>query len=225
MLRIVPDDALWNDLRPGKSDHQSNFMVTTMRAFVRTSLAAVVLVSSASGACAAEKLTISVWGGSYGETWKKEVVEPFIAKTGIEVTLDTGPASQRLSKLIAARGGADLVLLTDHQMAVAKQRGLFEPVNPANVPNLNDLHDFAKDPLKGGLCPANVLIAVGIAYNQNQLAAPPKSWKCCSSATYRPPPPSWTWRSRWRRRCSSIWRRRTAAASTTSSRGSKRWPR
>jgi putative spermidine/putrescine transport system substrate-binding protein len=136
-----------------------------------------LLALFATGAIAAEKLTISVWGGSYGETWKKEVVDPFAAKTGVEVTLDMGPASQRLSKLLAARGGADLVLLTDHQMAVAKQRGLFEPVDPAGIPNLADLHDFAKDPLRGGLCPANVLIAVGIAYNRNHLGTPPKSWK------------------------------------------------
>jgi len=149
-----------------------------MRISIRTALtAAAILGLTVGGASAQGKLTISVWGGGYGETWKREVLDAFVKKTGIDVTLDMGPSSQRLSKLLAARGGPDLILLTDHQMAIAHQRGLLEPVNAANIPNLANLHDFAKDPFGKGMCPAVVLLGTGIAYNRQHIASPPKSWK------------------------------------------------
>jgi putative spermidine/putrescine transport system substrate-binding protein len=149
-----------------------------MRMSIRTALTtAAILAFTVGSAWAQGKLTISVWGGGYGETWKREVLEPFVKKTGIEVTVDAGPSSQRLSKLLAARGGPDLVLLTDHQMAIANQRGLLEPVTAANIPNLANLHAFAKDPFGGGMCPAVVLLGTGLAYNRQQIPAPPKSWK------------------------------------------------
>ncbi|HEY1362091.1 MAG TPA: extracellular solute-binding protein [Xanthobacteraceae bacterium] len=149
-----------------------------MRTFFATALAVAAALGLAGGGAAAQgKLTISVWGGGYGETWKHEVLEPFVKKTGIDVTVDAGPSAQRLSKLLAARGGPDLILLTDHQMAIANQRGLLEPVTAANIPHLAELHDFARDPFGGGMCPAVVLLGTGLAYNRQQLPAAPKSWK------------------------------------------------
>ena len=124
----------------------------------------------------AQELTISVWGGGYGETWKKVAVDPFVAQTGIKVTVDMGPANQRLSKLLAARGGVDLMFITDHQMAVAKSRGLLEAFDPAQVPNAANLIDFARDPLGDKLCPAITVLGIGMAYNKDHFPTPPKAW-------------------------------------------------
>lgn len=124
----------------------------------------------------AQELTISVWGGGYGETWKKVAVDPFVAQTGIKVTVDMGPANQRLSKLLAARGGVDLMFITDHQMAVAKSRGLLEAFDPAQVPNATNLIDFARDPLGDKLCPAITVLGIGMAYNKDNFPTPPKAW-------------------------------------------------
>lgn len=125
----------------------------------------------------AEELTISVWGGFYGENWEKDVVIPWEEKTGIEVTMDFGQSAARLSKALATRGrSADLLFITDHQMAILKERGLLDTVDPANVPNLANLHEFAKDPLGGGHCPAVTLLGVGLAYNKDHFDAPPTSW-------------------------------------------------
>jgi len=125
---------------------------------------------------AAEELTVSVWGGGYGETWKKVAVDPFVAQTGIKVTVDMGPANQRLSKLLASRGGIDLLFITDHQMAVAKSRGLLEAFDPAQVPNAANLIDFARDPLGDKLCPAITVLGIGFAYNKDHFPTPPKAW-------------------------------------------------
>lgn len=143
------------------------------------SLAWVVGLSLAIGAvpAGAQDLTISVYGGGYGEAWKKLAVDPYVAETGQKVVVDAGPASQRLAKLLTTRGGGvDLIILTDHQMFIAKDRGLLEPVNRANIPNQSNLLDIAKDPMGGGLCPAITILGVGLAYNRNLIKEPPKSW-------------------------------------------------
>src|SRR3546814_572626 len=115
----------------------------------------------------AEELTISIWGGSYAEEFQKQVVEPFEQATGATVRVDAGLASERLSKLMATRGrGADLIYLTDYQMAELRKRDLLRPIDGANVPNLSQLYDFARDPLGGGLCPAFTVAGVGLAYNK-----------------------------------------------------------
>ena len=147
------------------------------RQFGLGSLAAGLIAVAATYPAQAENLSISVWGGGYGEAWKKHVIVPFMKKTGVKVTLHFGRSSQRLSKLIATRGaGIDLIFITDHQMAVAKQKGLLQPVNSKNIPNMANLYKFAKDPLGGGLCPAITLLGVGLAYNKNHYKTPPTSW-------------------------------------------------
>jgi putative spermidine/putrescine transport system substrate-binding protein len=125
----------------------------------------------------AQELTISIWGGSYAEEFRRHVVEPFEEAYGVEVQLDGGLASERLSKLMVTRGrGVDLVYLTDHQMAEASQRGLLQPIDPGNFENLDALYDFARDPLGGGLCPAFTVAGVGLAYNKDHFETPPSSW-------------------------------------------------
>ena len=130
----------------------------------------------------ADTLTISIWGGGYGNMWKKHVAEPFEKKTGHKVIIDGGRSSERLSKLIATKGrGTDLIFLTDYQMAIANEKGLLTPVNTINVKSMANLYDFAKDPLGGGLCPAITVIGAGLAFNKNHFSTPPTSWNALFS--------------------------------------------
>ena len=153
--------------------HQNDVWQTRFAIAIMT---AIVSWSAASAAFA-ESLTISVWGGGYGEAWKKDVVDPYVEQTGVDVKLDLGRSSQRLSKLLATKGsGIDLFFITDHQMAVARDRGLLQAADPANIPNMANLYDFAKDPLGGGLCPAITLLGVGLIYNKDHYAQAPTSW-------------------------------------------------
>ncbi len=129
------------------------------------------------GAALADTITVSVWGGGYGAMWKKHAAEPFEKQTGHRVVVDGGRSAVRLSKLIANGGkGTDVVFLTDYQMAIAREKGLLTAVDPAKVPNLSQLYDFARDPLGGGLCPAITVLGVGLAYNRDHFSAPPASW-------------------------------------------------
>lgn len=143
---------------------------------MRTPLAIIGALAAVSAA-QAQELTISYWGGKASEEFKRNVVEPFQNATGVTVRVDGGLASERLAKLSVTKGrGLDIIYLTDYQMAEAKERGLLQPVDPANMPNLANLYDFAKDPLGGGTCPAFTVAGVGLAYNKDHFAEPPKSW-------------------------------------------------
>ena len=134
-------------------------------------------LGAGAGAAQADTITVSVWGGGYGAMWKKHAAAPFEKATGHKVVVDGGRSAVRLSKLIATKGkGTDVVFLTDYQMAIAREKGLIAKIDPANVPNVSQLYDFAKDPLGGGTCPAITVIGVGLAYNKSHFKAPPTSW-------------------------------------------------
>ncbi len=148
-------------------------MKTVLSLTVAAALAGALSIQPAG----ADTLTISIWGGGYGAMWKKHAAEPFERQTGHEVAIDGGRSSQRLSKLIATKGrGIDLIFLTDYQMAIAREKNLLAPVDPANIGAMAELYDFAKDPLGGGLCPAITVIGAGLAYNKEHFANPPTSW-------------------------------------------------
>ena len=123
-------------------------------------------------------LTISLWGGGYGERFTEHLIKPFEEANGVEIAVDGGRSSERLSKLIATKGrGVDLVFLSDFQMYEAYSRGLIENITPENVPNRDNLHDFARDPMGGDSCPAFVVLGAGFAYNTDEFAdTPPSSW-------------------------------------------------
>ncbi|MCR9136631.1 MAG: extracellular solute-binding protein [Alphaproteobacteria bacterium] len=135
-------------------------------------------IMSCAGAANAADLTISLWGGGYGERFTEHLIKPFEEANGVEIAVDGGRSSERLSKLIATKGrGVDLVFLSDFQMYEAYSRGLIEGIDVANVPNRANLRDFAKDPFGGDTCPAFVVLGAGLAYNTDEFGdTPPSSW-------------------------------------------------
>lgn len=129
------------------------------------------------GAASAQELTISMWGGSYAEEIENTIVKPFEEMTGATVTMETGLSGERIAKLLATKGrGTDLVYFTDYQMAELAKAGILQPIDPAAVPNIEGISEFAKDPLGGGMCPAFTVLAVGLAYNGETMDPPPASW-------------------------------------------------
>jgi len=135
------------------------------------------LAICSSALAADDSLTISYWGGNSAETFKKNVVAPFEEEFGVTVTLETGRSSERLSKLIATKGrGVDLFYITDNQMIKARDKGLLQGVPEADLPNMGDLYEFARDPLGIGNCPSYTVLASGLAYNKTLFGSAPDSW-------------------------------------------------
>ena len=58
------------------------------------STVAVTLAAALGAGCSdspGESLTVVSWGGAYAQAVSKGYIEPFMAKTGIEVRLERGP--------------------------------------------------------------------------------------------------------------------------------------
>lgn len=82
------------------------------------------------------------------EQFQEAVVDPFTEATGIEVEIETGSNSDRLSQLQLAGGddpGIDVMLISDYYAALGQEDDLFQQVDPANVETLGEIADFAKE--------------------------------------------------------------------------------
>lgn len=127
---------------------------------------------------AAADLTISYYGGKTAEQFRNNIVAPFEEANGVEIAMDTGRSTERLSKLIATKGrGVDVVFLSDYQIYEAQKRGVIAEIAPGDLPNRANLRAFAQDPLDGNSCPAFVVLGTGLAYNTDIYPdGPPTSW-------------------------------------------------
>jgi putative spermidine/putrescine transport system substrate-binding protein len=117
--------------------------------FRRSWLAAACLTvaaASVSAAQAADKLVVSVWGGSWKDMVADVVAKKFTADTGVEVEFITGGTIDRLNKAKLAKDQpeSDLTFTTSHVGWLYATDGLFEPLDLAKVPNGANLVDEAK---------------------------------------------------------------------------------
>lgn len=126
---------------------------TPLRAIGLTAAGALGALSlagcSAGGSADADSDTLVVSTFPFGvEQFQEAVVDPFTEATGIEVEVETGSNADRLSQLQLTGGedpGVDVMLISDYYAALAQQDDLFQPVDPEQVPALEDIADFAKE--------------------------------------------------------------------------------
>lgn len=105
----------------------------------------IVLVCAAPAA-AAEKLVVSIWGGSWKEMAADIVAKRFTAETGAEVEFITGGTIDRLNKAKLSKDApeSDLTFTTSHVGWLYVTGGLFEPLDFTKIPNAANLVDAAR---------------------------------------------------------------------------------
>ena len=116
--------------------------------FRRLLLAAGLMVAGASvfAAHAAEKLVVSVWGGSWKDMVADIVAKKFTADTGVAVEFITGGTIDRLNKAKLAKDTpeSDITLTTSHVGWLYATDGLYETLDLKKVPNAVNLVEEAK---------------------------------------------------------------------------------
>ncbi|WP_423923639.1 extracellular solute-binding protein [Frigoribacterium sp. 2-23] len=142
--------------------------------------AALVLAGcSSSGGGEADGDTLVLSTFPFGvEEFQEAVIDPFTAKTGIKVEVETGSNTDRLSKLRLADGdpGVDVMLISDYYAALGQEDELFQKVDAAEVPNLGTIADFATENSYDG--PAYSYQLNGTLYDTDELsAAQAADWK------------------------------------------------
>lgn len=124
---------------------------------------------------AKKQLVVATWGGSY-EKGLREIVKPFEEQNNVEVVFDIGNNADRLNKLRAQKGNPqiDVAFMTDYFSAMANAEGIFDKIDPNNIPNLKNIYDFAVN--KDNYGPAYCVDRYGIAYNSEAVSKAPTSW-------------------------------------------------
>ena len=114
-----------------------------LRKTIALSLLSASLI--ATNASAAEKLTVSTWGGSFKDLIDKAIGQEFTKQTGVEVEYVTGGTIDRLNKAkLAGSAESDVTFTTSHVGWLYTTDGLFEELDMSKIPNASHLVDQAR---------------------------------------------------------------------------------
>jgi len=125
------------------------------------------------------QLIISVWGGTT-EEWFRANVEPRFAELypNVEVVYDVGGMSARYNKLLAQKNSPeiDLFVSTSEAAVSAVEEELLTPINRDNIPNMDNLYEWALPVPEYGAAYSS--IAYGLGYDPEFFGDdPPTSWE------------------------------------------------
>ncbi|MBF9231930.1 ABC transporter substrate-binding protein [Microvirga alba] len=145
-----------------------------MRKALLASGAALMLFTQ--GAQAQErKLVISVYGFAQ-DAFKTILYDPFEAKCGCKVVVETGNSVERLAKLEANKGNPviDMAVVSTADALAASRAGLIAPIDVTKLSNYDKLYDIAKDPIGGHLSVGYTFYATSIVYRADKVTI--NSW-------------------------------------------------
>lgn len=122
-------------------------------------------------------LAVSTWGFNM-DLLDKNITRPFEEMYGVKVLYETGNNADRLSKLAARKDNpnVDVVHFAGDFTYLAMQEGLLQPYDPAQLENLDDLYDWAKDPLGENYGVGYAVSSYGLFYRSDEVDPPITSW-------------------------------------------------
>lgn len=108
------------------------------------------------------KLIVSTWGLNE-DVLKKEVFEPFAKEHGVEIVLEVGNNSERLTKMKNnPNSNIDITYLAESFAEQGIEAGIFEKLDYSKIPNAKNINDKAKATVERGYGPAYTLNSIGI---------------------------------------------------------------
>jgi putative spermidine/putrescine transport system substrate-binding protein len=125
-------------------------------------------------------LTVTDYGGSFEEGWKKAVVEPFEKKyPDIKIKILQKLAFESVAMMRAQKDDVKVDVFMTEEVAVAQAdaEGLVQPLSTTTVPNLVDLYPQFR---ASGDTPTSakfMYVALVLAYNTEKIKSPPQSWR------------------------------------------------
>ncbi|PDT00153.1 ABC transporter substrate-binding protein [Rhizobium chutanense] len=122
-------------------------------------------------ASAAERtLTISAYAFAQDD-FKSLVYDPFEAKCGCKLVVETGNSVERLAKMEANKANpvVDLAAVSMADALAASRAGLIDKIDTAKLSNFAKLYDLAKDPNGDGMSVGYTFYATSIAYRSDKM--------------------------------------------------------
>ena len=137
-------------------------------------------------AAAQTEISVIVYGGSFGEGWKKSVIEPFQKQNpDIKVRIVTSQTAQAASLMRTQKNDVKVdVIMMDEQASVqTAAEGLYEPLTTETIPNLIQLYPQFR--VKEDRYVRFMYAPQTIVYNTKHIKEPPKSWSALWDPKYK----------------------------------------
>jgi putative spermidine/putrescine transport system substrate-binding protein len=134
-------------------------------------VSAMLLAGTSGIAQAQEKtLTISVYAFAQDE-FKALVYDPFEAKCGCKLVVETGNSVERLAKIEANKASpvVDMAVVSMADALSASRQGLIDPIDRTKLTNVDKLYDIAKDPNGDGMSVGYTFYATSIVYRTDKM--------------------------------------------------------
>jgi len=115
-------------------------------------------------------LTISVYGFAQ-DAYKKLVYDPFEAKCGCKLVVETGNSVERLAKMEANKASPviDMAVVSMADGLQAARQGLTDKIDVSKLANFAKLYDIAKDPNGDGMSVGYTFYATSIVYRSDKV--------------------------------------------------------
>ena len=141
-------------------------------------LAAALLGLNAAAPAQTRTLVVSTYGLN-GELLKKHVYDPFKARCGCELVIETGNVAERFAKLEARRANpsVDLIQMPDFTALEASNKGLLARIDTGKLKNLDQIYDFGRDPLRNAEAVAYTVYSVGLVVRTDKPTSTITSWR------------------------------------------------
>ena len=114
------------------------------------------------GAEAGKKLVVSTWGLNE-DVLKETVFDPFEEEHGVDIVLEVGNNSERLTKMKNnPNSGIDITYLAESFAEQGIDAGIFEELDYSKIPNAENINAKAQSTVERGFGPAYTLNSIGI---------------------------------------------------------------
>jgi putative spermidine/putrescine transport system substrate-binding protein len=144
---------------------------------MKSLIASVALLALSPLAAAAQDrtLTISVYAFAQDD-FKTIVYDPFEAKCGCKLVVETGNSVERIAKMEANKANPviDMAVVSMADALSASRKDLVEKIDTSKLTNFGKLYDVAKDPNGDGMSVGYTFYATSIAYRSDKMKI--ESW-------------------------------------------------
>ena len=132
------------------------------------------------------EVNLIAYSGVWQDQYTKAVIEPFKAKyPDIKINYVAKRSSAEMLSALQgqkANPGTDVAIMDQSVSESGNSQGLFEKIDPANVPNLENVPEKFRH--KDGYGPVAMLDAVGLVYDRATFPTPPESWNALWDPAY-----------------------------------------
>ncbi len=132
--------------------------------------AALLALIPLSASAQEKTLTISVYAFAQDD-FKSIVYDPFEAKCGCKLVVETGNSVERLAKMEANKANPviDMAVVSMADALSATRKDLIDKIDTSKLSNFGKLYDIAKDPNGDGMSVGYTFYATSIAYRSDKM--------------------------------------------------------